>query len=479
MPNYSALRRLSLALKVAKPYQPHSAPQADTLARFLSESKAKYLDDVRATPGRGGEWTVVMGNEAGDLDSIASSIAFAWIQSEVHKKPTIPLIQIQRDDFQLRAENIYALNLAGIDSPQEQLLSISDLDTTKPFPSQKFALVDHNRLNPLFSIDIGNSTSKVIAVIDHHEDEGLYKDTANLRIIAPAGSCTSHVASVCPSEVPPELATLLLCGVLIDTSGLKPGGKALQVDYDVAGFLVSMSTFAPSLPPKLLTALINDPKSNTDEIYKAPAIKDLTKTLSTKKTDLSLSSGWDLLRRDYKEYELTLSWAPHQAPIKAGLSTVPVGLELWGMNGKLEEAVAAWMKQRSLIILGVLTTFRHGSKPGKSGKGKHKREMAWFVREDLEAKTGADGGSAGGVPKGLDYSELAARLWKGLEDSSEIKVKKHEKINLEKGGKLPQGMSARVYNQKNVDASRKVIAPLLKNIMEGPTTEPAPAQSEQ
>lgn len=383
----------------------------------------------------------------------------------------IPLIQIQRDDFELRAENIYALGLAGIDNPKEQLLSISDLETKKPFPSHTFALVDHNRLGQLFSID--NPTSQVVAVIDHHEDEGLYKDTANPRTIAPAGSCTSHVASLCPSEVPPELATLLLCGILIDTSGLKPKGKALQVDYDAAGFLVAKSTFAPSLPTKLLAALSNDPKSQTDAIYEAPAIKDLTNTLSTKKSDLSQFSGWDLLRRDYKEYEYTLSWVPHQPSIKAGLSTVPVRLEQWGMNGKLEEAATAWMKHRGLTVLGVLTSYRAGSKAGESGKGKHKREMAWFVREDLEEKADGDG-----VPNGLDYNELAARLWKGLEDSPELKVKKH-KINLGKGGKLPKGMRARVYNQQNVDATRKVTAPLLKNILESPSAAAVPVKTEE
>lgn len=405
-----------------------------------------------------------------DLDSVASSIAFAWIQSEVHKKPTIPLIQIQRDDFTLRAENIYALSLAGIDNPEEQLLSISDVEDMKPFPSHNFALVDHNRLGQIFSMD--DSTSQVVAVIDHHEDEGLYKDTANPRIIAPAGSCTSHVAALCPSEVPAELAALLLCGILIDTSGLKPSGKALQVDYDAAGFLVTKSTFAPSLPPKLLTALLDDPKSKTDAIYEAPAIKALTKTLSTKKSDLSHLSGWDLLRRDYKQYEYALDWAPNQPSINAGLSTVPVALNLWGKKGKLEEAVTAWMKHRDLTVLGVLTSFKDGSKPGKSGKGKHKREMAWFVREDLEERTSGDGAGS----KGLDYHELATHLWKGLEDSPEINVKKHKKINLEKDGKLPQGMMARVYNQLNVEASRKVIAPLLKNILESQNTLPTTSE---
>jgi exopolyphosphatase len=412
-----------------------------------------------------------------DLDSIASSIAFAWIQSEVHKKPTMPLIQIQRDDFGLREENLYALNLAGVDNPREQLLSLSDLEAIKPFPSRRFALVDHNHISTSFTID--NPAAQVVAVIDHHDDQGLYKDTANPRTISPAGSCSSHIASLCPSEVPAEIATLLLCAILIDTDGLKPGGKALQVDYDAAGFLASKSTFAPSLPPKLLNSLLDDPKSKTDAVYEAPAIKDLAGILSAKKSDLAHLSGWDLLRRDYKESEYILSWAPNQPSIKGGLSTVPVGLEKWGMDGKLEEAAAAWMKDRGLTVFGALTSFRDGSTPGKSGRGKHRREMAWFIREDIEEMTNGQSGGNGEVHKRLNYDDLAARLWKGLEDNAEIKVKKHKKISLEKGGKLPQGMRVRVYDQRNADVTRKGIAPLLKNILESPTIAAVPNKSEK
>jgi exopolyphosphatase len=135
------------------------------------------------------------------------------------------------------------------------------------------------------------------------------------------------------------------------------------------------------------------------------------------------------------------------------------------MDGKLEEATTTWMKHRGLTVLGALTTFRDGSTPGKSGRGKHKREMAWFVREDIEEKANGNGA----VHKSLNYDDLAARLWKGLEDNAEIKVKKHKKISLEKGGKLPQGMRVRVYDQRAADVSRKVVAPLLRNILESPT----------
>lgn len=394
-----------------------------------------------------------------DLDSVASSIAYAWIQSEVHKKPTIPLIQLERDDLDLRAENIHALGLAGLKEPKEQLLYLTDLADIQPFPSHQFALVDHNRLGARYE----SPTAHVIAVIDHHDDEGLYKETANPRTIAPAGSCASHVASLCPNEVPAEIATLLLSAILIDTGGLKPGGKALLLDVHAAGFLASRSTFAPSLPSKLLASLVDDHKTKSDLLYETPAIRDLTATLSSKKGDVSHLSGRDLLRRDYKDYTFVLPWADNQS-VNAGLSTVPLSLEAWGKDGKLEEAAISWMKDRNIVILGVLTSFRDGSKPGLSGKGKHRREMAWVVHDHGANVSGADGAS------NIDFTKLSTVLWKGLEDSGELKLKKHKKFDLEKAGKLPEGAKARVYNQGNADATRKVTAPLLRSILEaGPS----------
>lgn len=40
-------------------------PAAPLLPQFLSASKEKYLRDIHSTPQKGGDWTVVMGNEAG------------------------------------------------------------------------------------------------------------------------------------------------------------------------------------------------------------------------------------------------------------------------------------------------------------------------------------------------------------------------------------------------------------------------------
>ncbi|KAF8153165.1 hypothetical protein B0H34DRAFT_662612 [Crassisporium funariophilum] len=475
----SALRRLSVALRLTEAYQPAETPTTPTtsssLYHYLSNAKTRYLNDIKEDVQKGAGWTIVMGNEAGDLDSIASSIAYAWMQSEVYKQPTVPLIQLERADLNLRAENLFAFGLAGLSEPLDELLTLTELSDYTPFPSQTFALVDHNRLGPVFSLN--NPKAKVISVVDHHQDEGLYPD-ANPRIVSPSGSCASHVATLLPQELPAELATLLLAAILIDTDGLKPEGKALDVDRASALVLAPKSTFGNSIPPPSALSPIDHPNPNA--LYDAQAIKDLTNTLLTKKSDVSHLGAFDLLRRDYKETTYTLTWAPDQPSIKAGLSSVPVQLKTWGSDGRLEKDAIAWMQSRGLTILGVLTSFRDtkGKKFTKSGKGKHKREQAWIIIEETELAPTATSSGAAANAQGLGVEALANRIWEGLEADQEIQVKKYKHFNLEKGGKLPPTSKARVYKQGNANATRKVTAPVLKRILEGtspigPTTMPA------
>lgn len=446
----NVVRRLSLALAGTK--QPVLSASSDvSVAQFLASTKEKYLADIQA--GNGQEWTVAMGNEAGDLDSVASCIAVSWIRSIIQHKPTVPLVQIQREDLHLRAENIYALKLAGIDKPGEQLLLLNDLKDFTPFPSTNFALVDHNRLVPPYA-DV--SAAKVLAVIDHHEDEHLYED-AEPRIIAPAGSCSSHIAHLCPSDLPEELANLLLSAIVIDTAGLAQGGKAIKVDYEAAAFLLPKSSWRDSVPSKQ--------RSQPSESLGGPledhkVVKSLNSELARRKTEVSHLSGQDLLRRDYKEYSFSTSYLhPAKPVIKAGLSTVPAPLETWGNVEKLQTDAQTWMKQRNLTILGILTTFR-GSPKKASAKGKHRREMAWIIRTDADV---GDGYPA----EELNYDELATKLWNGLEANDEISVKTHKAWSGKKSKeRLGPSLRIKVYKQKNARATRKAVAPLLRAIME-------------
>ena len=390
-----------------------------------------------------------------DLDSIASAIGYAWIQSEVHKTPAVPLIQVERSDLTLRAENLHALKLAGLSDSNEELLTLSEISEFAPFPAHKFNLVDHNRLAERYQVD--NPRAAVTAIIDHHQDEGEHTE-ASPRIIAVCGSCASHVASLCPRELPEELATLLLAAIVIDTDGFKPEGKATQLDRDAGNHIAVKSTLARYLPP--LSALAPIDFNIPDVLYGSQAIIELTQTLSDKKLDVSHLSAYDLLRRDYKEYTHRLPWASAAPSIKAGLSTVPLGLKDWADDGRLEDAAVKWMEQRGLTILGVLTTFHEAKSNilGKSSKGKHRREMAWIILAGPQL--------ASAEVEGLSTDVLANRLWAGLEKESEIQAERSKKLGLEKGGKLPPQAKAMVYKQGNAHATRKAIAPLVKNILE-------------
>jgi len=125
------------------------------------------------------------------------------------------------------------------------------------------------------------------------------------------------------------------------------------------------------------------------------------------------------------------------------------------------------MQRRGITVLGVLTSFKDtkGNKFTKTGKGKHKKEMAWIVLEETGLSQIASSSN------GLTVSVLAERLWKGLEVNDQFRVQRYKKFDMQKAGKLPSTSKTRAYKQRNTQASRKVIAPALKEILEGtPTT---------
>ena len=384
-----------------------------------------------------------------DLDSIVSSIGLAWIGRATNGRPIIPLVQTKRPDLGLRPENLQALFDSGLEHGAPELLCLDEIPWTNRFPSNTFALADHNRLSGQFEKD--NSSCKVISIVDHHDDERCHLD-ANIRVVAPAGSCASHVVKLLPEKaVSQELALLLLSAICIDTSGLKVGGKALPVDREAATFLLSKVGDSP---------ISLSSSTEEEQLASLPFIRGLTIQLSEKKNSVSHLGTRDLLRRDYKQYSLNLPTQSGTTTVNAGISTVPIGLgsiiqqdpkEFWGYT-KL------WMEERNLCVMGILTSFRGGKDIGKSGKkGKHMRQMLWVIR------------SIPGKSEPLDINTLAAKLWDGIESSEELNV---FSLNFEAFGttekEVHPSMRVKLYQQGNADATRKVTAPLLKKILETP-----------
>jgi exopolyphosphatase len=270
---------------------------------------------------------------------------------------------------------------------------------------------------------------------------------------------------------------------MIDTDGLRPGGKALQIDRDAAATLIPLSTYAQTVAPGLLSTLNSGTKPNGNAVYDEKSMKDLASTLSDRKTDLSHLSTRDLLRRDYKEYDYGVDWLPGKPLIRVGLSTIPVPLKNWAKEGTVEKEILSWMKARGLHVHGAITSFKE--KPSKKDKeasakgkdkekkGKARREQVWMVvdpaifENDGQAMYSADG-------KSVDLEKLAQRLWERLEKDESLKLEKHTQLELNKNGVLPKGVKAKAYHQGDPTPTRKYTAPLLKKILTESALENTP-----
>lgn len=402
-----------------------------------------------------------------DLDSIASAIAYSWYASKLRGATAVSLIRTPRSELRLRAENLHALELAKL-NPETDILCIDDIPVPQSdlFPSHSFALVDHNRLQPRFTH--ANPDARVVAVVDHHEDEGLYRDTADPRlIVVPTGSCASLVtqlfeehlsasaaASDSEAEIPPELATLLLCSILIDTSGLKPGGKAQAADLRAARFLISRAAKADSTAQQDSEAINSSAvwkapslgAVNEEALHETPGVQELNAILQERKASVSHLRSLELLKRDYKEYTMSPAQAPSKE-ILVGLSSVPVGFQSWLPHDEdFWSETEKFMQERGLTLLGILTSFREHPKPGKSGRGKHRREQMYVVRGD---------------------NDLAIALFDALEEAEDLNLKRRKFPEYGVHNGFGDSYRARVWKQKNVDATRKVTAPLVKSIVEG------------
>ncbi|WWD04209.1 hypothetical protein V865_002276 [Kwoniella europaea PYCC6329] len=460
--------------------------QEERLAGFLRSQKETFLDDLKKGNAKG--WTVVMGNEAGDLDSIASSISYSYLSSSLDAKRSIPLILTPSNLMTLRPENLLALKLSSV--PLDSLLHPEQLSIpTDELSSKgvKFGLVDHNKLLPLFipsssntntttqlpgSITNGHAAEgedSVESIIDHHDDEHSHPDAAVREITVPTGSCASLVtkhfqdrwrASISGpagqkgSPVPSELATLLLEAILIDTSGLKPNRKATPIDYASAQFLYPLSTLYSDNDPTPSTSNVQNGDTEVVEFSQDGSnipqdLTSLTDKLQSTKSDVSSLSTPQLLLRDYKEYLLPTSSNSYPT-LKVGLSTVPLGLKVWldkepgGFESFLTE-VESYMSDRDLDVEGVLTTF-------SNSQGKHRRELALIVR------------TGGTIRSDQEVKKVLEELKVGLESSGDIlDLKKWNKDDKNSELSVWEKWNDKVvvWKQGNTKSTRKQVAPLL------------------
>ena len=314
---------------------------------------------------------LVMCNQAADLDSIACCVSLAVSYDATS------FIPIPREDLHLRREAEWLLDKCGVDTAS--LAFSGELD---PAEADQIVLVDHNVLPAEFAF----LTPKVTEIIDHHKDEF---PMPVRKTIEATGSCASLVGRLLMergTSLPPPAAKLLLGAILIDTRCLASRHPTTPLDREVAGQLAAVAGC--------------DSRALYDELWRL-------------KSDLSVFSPRELLRKDYKEVAA--------GGIRCGFCAIYGTLE--SISGPLMKEAEVFRQSRQLAQLAIMSAYYEGD----------------TLRKELAL-----------LPKGdLNNAILAYLNDKGAQLEPKCIID-----------------GIQVYNQKNTDWSRKQILPLIKEMLD-------------
>ncbi len=315
----------------------------------------KYLSSAKANLNDAG--MIILGNEAADLDSMASSIAYGYL---LNRKETsggvLPVMPIPRADFKLRTEAVYVFNEAHINL--EDVVFFDEVDIEALMSSNtELVLVDHNKLSQALS----KYSTNVSGVLDHHNDEGMYENSSP-RIIEAVGSTTSLVAiefDKAGIDVETDVAILLGGTILLDTVNLDPNaGRVTDTDQTVAGKLLPLC-----------------PMSRQDYFENIQREKFSVEGLST----------GDLLRKDYKEFQFDT--------VHCGIGSALLPVTQWlEMDSNLLFSFAGYANKKQLDILlsmNAYTTpdFNRDLIIYCTTKKKHDALVDFLQKKDLELTT--------------------------------------------------------------------------------------------
>ena len=290
---------------------------ANILNNYLCDSKSNF-------PGKS-IIHVVIGNEAADIDSIASSIVYAFFRESINPKKEeifIPVINIPEQDLRLRNEAIYLFSQTGINAKNLIFIDQIDLKELARKGKLKITLADHNKVSHKQEF----LSNCITEIIDHHTDERSYNNI--IKTIEKCGSTATLVGEKIIQEeqfvLDKESAAILSSAILLDTSNLSHrSGKTTNKDEKILNHLAS--------------------KHNIDKT-------ELFKNLSREKRNISDLSSHDILRKDYKEWIMGRK--------KTGFSSVNISLLSWlKKDPKLFEVMNKYYVENSVDVLFIMIAY--------------------------------------------------------------------------------------------------------------------------
>ncbi|KAI2637109.1 DHH phosphoesterase [Hypomontagnella submonticulosa] len=404
-------------------------PPQKSLRAFLATARATLTapPSKRQTPLH-----FVVGNESADLDSLCSTLFLAYFRSNTPPHTLhIPLCHLPRDDLTLRPEFAAVLEHAG--AAPDDVLTLSEMPSRDELPPEdtRWLLVDHNVMTGALGQVYGD---RVVGCIDHHDDEGKLPSDADPRVVEKCGSCMSLVVEHCQEAwdtlaqheenkgVNAQLGYLALGPVLIDTTNLQNKAKTTPRDEHAVSVAEARVRAAPGK-----SAGGGSAYDRATFFEKVAALKE----------DISFMSPRDILRKDYKEWQVGAA-----ENIKLGTSSAPRDFAFLAHKAGGEEALAKslaeWGEEKGIDVLVVLTSCKDD--------GKFRRELLVWARTGPEI-----------VRAVKEWVEGEGREKLGLDTWGD------GKLDVEDGEKSWR----RCWTQARIENSRKQIAPMLRDALKG------------
>lgn len=394
-------------------------------------TKKEFLIDWQA--GKASEWTMVLGNEAGDLDSMAAALTWAYHLLHATANSSAPvkaiaLLQTPSNALYLRPENQLALANAQMTARHEDLLTLNELPEDAETLSKKLkgiVLVDHAQ--PLRKWH----KAKILSIFDHHHDRGTAPD-AKPRIIEKTASCTTIVARQMLDELEAldheyhlnhEFLELILSAIAVDSKGLK-NDKTTAADIDTAKRVFARTTWA---------------KRDFMEV-----MGDLEDDLKDAQKDIDGLDLRDLLRRDWKG-DLIDTPSPRTPTVSLGFASIPYSMDEQIMKTDFAELFdwsavhAAWTAEVGVDVSVCVNKYKIKHKHGKKEKI---REIVLTVRDDVR----------------VDQDQADA-LFKLVRNALE---NNNEGIDLKPWHRAHELNNRQMAWTHTSDAGRKVIRPLVE-----------------
>lgn len=456
--------RSSMTIHAAYSNAVSQQQQQLSLSDFLLERKRRPTKNL------------VIGNEAGDADSIVSAIALAYVDSVIlmmhdsnndddvdsKKRAKTPVVSTSKADLETqRPETVLLLQLAGVST--DALLFVDDpwilLEQQQQQQASTFAmtLVDHNRLSDKFS----SGRHTVVEIVDHHSDEGLYMDNNSndgnnnsaccVRNIAfsnaealVASTCTLVVERLQENKVrggdhsfhyPAQLSLLLLGVILLDSVNMAPAaGKATPRDAAALKALLDHTNWREE-------SLLGDKAAQVLKLGDSSADKpDTTALFDALQNAKFAPAFWkslavrDALRLDYKSFAYGGS-STATCPSSFGVSTVLMPLIDFQTKDSVTDSIRAYMIEMHADLLVIMLAYTDN-------------ETGGLHRELLLAAT-----------DNFPVNEMAQFLQ--THDGNSLQL-----TDVLGTATKESGLAIRCFSQGNAKASRKQVAPILLQFFE-------------